>query len=138
MKIFLPILVLAVSVPIVAASVTRAKLARPSGDSDACRSQVTARSSVYEIRTIDSREHLFVFVQVDNRAGDDISDPVIRVEVLDGSGTVKDTFIRTVYGARIPPGETSLLRVDADTTLTGSSITVVRASIEDANCKYVR
>jgi hypothetical protein len=121
-----------VAVPLVVMSLTGKKAV---AQKESCRGLVVAKSSSYDVRTVEAHDHLFVRVQVDNRSTVDVSDPVIRVEIVDRNGDVKDTFIRPVYGANIPPNQPYLLRVEGDTTVDRSSIKEVRAQIASAVCK---
>jgi hypothetical protein len=130
-----PIVLLFVAVPLVVISFIEKIPDRAISQNDTCRGLVTGRSTSYDVRTIDEHDHLFVRVQVENRSKVDISDPVIRVEIVDGNGAVKDTFIRTVYGANIPPSQPYLLRVEGDTTVDRSSIKEVRAQVVGAACR---
>jgi hypothetical protein len=134
-SLVLPIILAFVAVPLVLLGLTERKAGRAIGRQESCRGLVTARAISYDIRTIETHDHLFVRAQVDNRSALDVSDPVIRVEVVDGNGNVKDTFIRPVYGANIPPNQPYLLRVEGDTTVERSSIKEVRAQIASVSCK---
>jgi hypothetical protein len=135
--LLLPIVLLAVVVPFGVLSLVEKK-AMPTAaqnQKDSCRGLVEAKSSSYEVRTIEKREHMFVLVQVENKSSSNVSNPVIRVEILDANGDVKDTFIRSVYGADIRPNQSYLLRVEGDTIVDGSSVKGVRAEVASAVCK---
>jgi hypothetical protein len=135
--VLLPIVLLAVAVPLGVISVIESKAKRTlvENRNDSCRDLVGVRSSSYEVRTIEKHERMFVLVEVENRSSGNVSNPVIRVEILDATGKVKDTFIRTVYGADIRPNQPYLLRVEGDTVIDGSSIKAVRAVVASAVCK---
>jgi hypothetical protein len=113
----------------------KAKFSKTATPNTSCRTSITAKSIKYELRTVESRAHLYVFVQLVNNSDSDVSDPVIRIEAIDLNGGLKDTFIRTFYGANIEPHRGHTLRVEGDTILDKTPLKEVTARIESAACK---
>jgi hypothetical protein len=112
----------------------RAKLDRTFGEG-ACRGQVELKSTVHALRKIDLRDRLFIRVQIENHAQTDVSEPTIRVEVLDATDTVIDAFQRTIYGVTIEPGKSHWFRVDGDLTADVSTVADVHVELSGAECK---
>ena len=133
--IILPIVLAFVAVPLVIISLKEKKASLTVAQKESCRGLVVVKSSSFDVRTIEAHDHLFVRVQVENRSAVDVSDPVIRVLVVDANGDIKDTFVRSVYGANIPANQLYLLRVEGDTSVERSSIKAVRAQVASVVCK---
>jgi len=135
--VLLPVVLLAVAAPIGVISLVEGKAKRTllQDQNDSCRGLVAVKSKSYEIRTIDKHERMFVLVEVENKSPGHVSNPAIRVEILDANGEVKDTFIRSVYGADIGPNRPYLLRVEGDTVIDGSLVKSVRVEVTSAVCK---
>ena len=131
----LPLVLALVAVPLVIIGLTEKRASLAVAQKESCRGLVVVKSSSFDIRTIEAHDHLFVRVQVENRSTVDVSDPVVRVLVVDANGDVKDTFIRAVYGANIPANQPYLLRVEGDISVERSSIKEVRAQVASAVCK---
>jgi len=112
----------------------RAKLDRAFSDGP-CRGLVELKSTVHALRKIELRDRLFIRVQIENRSKIDVSEPTIRVEVLDSTDTVIDAFQRTIYGVTIEPGKAYWFRVDGDLTADVAAVTDVRVELAGANCK---
>jgi regulation of enolase protein 1 (concanavalin A-like superfamily) len=64
-----------------------------------------------------------------------VSEPTIRVEVLDDTDTVIDAFQRTIYGVTIEPGKAYWFRVDGDLTADVAAVADVHIELAGANCK---
>ena len=100
-----------------------------------CRGLVVAAMSNHTVEKKDSIDRLFVRVFVENKFKGDVSDPVIRVDVLGKDGEPLDTFVRTIYGANLPATSGAWFRVADDLAADPSAIVSVKASVQRADCR---
>ena len=101
-----------------------------------CRGLVIATTSNHTVEKKDNIDRLFVRVFVENKFKRDVSDPVIRVDVLGRDGEVLDTFVRTIYGANLPGTSSAWFRVADDLAMDPSkTIVSVKASVQRADCR---
>jgi hypothetical protein len=64
----------------------------------------------------------------------DVSEPVIRVDVLGKNDELIDTFVRTVYAANLPATSSAWFRVADILAVDPSAIVSVKASLQRADC----
>jgi hypothetical protein len=100
----------------------------------ACRGQVSAVSSNHAIEKKDNIDRLFVRVLIENKFQKDVSDPVIRIDAFGKNGELVDTFVRTIYGANLPPASSAWFRVSDDLSVDPSIVVSVKASVQRADC----
>lgn len=131
----LPFVLLVVAIPVGALAWAHSRAAQTFTTKSSCRGQVSAEVLSYELRPSESRVHLYVLAQIRNDSAGDVSEPAIRIESFDASGNLKDTFVRTIYGANIEPGHPKVFRIDGDSLLDGAQLKKLRAYVESATCR---
>jgi hypothetical protein len=123
------------SVPFALFQTVETKLHDRLSPPSSCRGKLTVTAIAYDVEQADGHQHLFVRVQVENQWDADVSDPTLRILVLAPSGEVRDTFIRSIYGANIPPREPYWLRVEGGLTADPTTVKEIRAEITQAKCE---
>jgi hypothetical protein len=131
MLLLLPIII----IPFILLRDTKSKVERTFNPSTTCRGQLRVARIEHAVRSIDGRERLFVRVLLASKSKIDISDPVIRIDVLSAAGESIDTFHRTMYGYNVAPAEQSWARVDGELTVAPRAVASVRAQIASADCR---
>jgi hypothetical protein len=108
---------------------------KPSSPAEpSCRGLVTVASSKHTVETKDSVDRLFAQVLLENKYKGDVSDPVIRVDVLGKNGEMLDTFVRSVYGANLPAASSAWFRVGDILAIDPAAIGSVKASVQKVDC----
>ena len=101
----------------------------------ACRGLVVVAKSDYAVQKSENSDKLLVRVLLENKFKGDVSEPVIRVDVLGKNDELIDTFVRTVYAANLPATSSAWFRVADILAVDPSAIVSVRASLQRADCR---
>jgi hypothetical protein len=99
-----------------------------------CRGLVVVAKSDYAVQKSENSDKLLVRVLLENKFKGDVSEPVVRVDVLGKNDDLIDTFVRTVYAANLPGMSSAWFRVADILAVDPSAIISVKASLQRADC----